>query len=129
VSWTAAPVRIAPRSPESDRQPFDDEAFVHEPQPAIFLQHVPGRLQIAVGPERLGQAHVLDLRDVTIAHVEDQADARMYDGRVEATFHIPDVRVGDVVEWSFTVSGWNPVLRGQVLGSLWATSGTSPATD
>lgn len=61
---------------------------------------------------------VLDLRDVTIAHVEDQADARMYDGRVEATFHIPDVRVGDVVEWSFTITGWNPVLRGQVLGSL-----------
>ncbi len=62
--------------------------------------------------------NVLDPRAITIAHVENDADARMYDGRVEATFHIPDVRVGDVVEWAFTVTGWNPVLRGQVLDTL-----------
>jgi len=37
----------------------------------------------------------------------------LYDGYYTADCQIEDVRVGDIVEYSYTIEGANPVLRGK----------------
>ena len=46
---------------------------------------------------------------------ETSLEYLMYDGRLTATIILHDVRVGDIIEYSFTVAGDNPVYQGHVL--------------
>jgi hypothetical protein len=48
-----------------------------------------------------------------IVDLEAGATERMYDGRKTALLELEDVRVGDVVETSFTVRGANPIFEGR----------------
>lgn len=45
---------------------------------------------------------------------EQNADRFMYDGMYTAIFNLPDVRAGDIVEYSFTKRGDNPVFGGHI---------------
>ncbi len=45
---------------------------------------------------------------------EQSMDRFLYDGSVTAVIHLNDARVGDVIEYSFTKKGYNPVYDGHV---------------
>ena len=62
---------------------------------------------------------------VKILHREDRLEDQIYDGMLTAVLLVEDVRAGDVVEWSFTLRGANPVL-GSHYATSWATNFTTP---
>lgn len=43
---------------------------------------------------------------------ETEMDRYLYDGTVTATIEMKDIRVGDVIEYSYTIVGDNPVFKG-----------------
>jgi Domain of Unknown Function with PDB structure (DUF3857)/Transglutaminase-like superfamily len=52
--------------------------------------------------------------DARIVASEGQADQRIYDGRLQLLVDLRDIRVGDVVETAWTLSGINPVMDGNI---------------
>ncbi|MBL0162557.1 MAG: DUF3857 domain-containing protein [Xanthomonadales bacterium] len=49
---------------------------------------------------------------------ETELDRRIYDGSKSATIFLEDVRVGDIVDYAYTVHGRNPVFDGREFGTL-----------
>ncbi len=49
---------------------------------------------------------------------EQNLDSQMLDGRYSAICHLQDVRVGDVVDFAYTVTGANPVFGGKFASSF-----------
>ncbi len=45
---------------------------------------------------------------------EQSMDRYLYDGSVTAVINLVDMRVGDIVEYSFTRKGYNPVYEGHI---------------
>lgn len=69
---------------------------------------------------RGGQAiNVLDKAKFEILRREDQLEQAMISGLATATLQVPDLRVGDVLEVSFTLRDADPTLGGTVAG-LWS---------
>lgn len=64
---------------------------------------------------RRGKARRQALRpaDVKVIQREEELDKRIYDGRLTAVVFLRDVRVGDVVDSTWTVHGQNPVYDGR----------------
>lgn len=56
--------------------------------------------------------------NITLLQREEELEYQIYDGTQTASVILEDVRVGDVVEYSFTVSGANPVFDGMYSGSV-----------
>ncbi|MBI1354938.1 MAG: DUF3857 domain-containing protein [Acidobacteria bacterium] len=52
----------------------------------------------------------LDPAQLKTLQQEKELDRRIYNGALQVVAMLPDVRVGDVVEWSWTTSGRNPAL-------------------
>jgi transglutaminase-like putative cysteine protease len=50
--------------------------------------------------------------DIKTAQREQSMERYLYDGSKTAYFNLADVRVGDIVEYSFTIKGFNPVFEG-----------------
>ena len=69
----------------------------------------------------------LDRKKVKLLQRETRLEARMYDGRVTASVVLDDVRVGDRIEYSYSVKGENPVFGGKAAGDEWLGSGLGPA--
>jgi hypothetical protein len=69
---------------------------------------------------RRGGARVPALRadEVRVIQREPDLDRRLYDGEHTALIFLRDVRVGDVVEASWTVRGSNPVFDGRYAASF-----------
>lgn len=42
---------------------------------------------------------------------ESRMDRAIYDGKLTALYHLEDVRMGDIIEYSYTASGRNPVYK------------------
>lgn len=57
----------------------------------------------------------LDAKNVQLLQREANLDQQIYDNRRTAFVLIPDLRVGDVLEYSWSVVGANPVMDGHVL--------------
>src|SRR5438552_144592 len=51
--------------------------------------------------------------DIRIIEKEDDSDSGIYDGRLTALIFLKDVRAGDVIDWSWSIDGANPILRGR----------------
>lgn len=49
---------------------------------------------------------------------ETELERRIYDGSKTATVLLEDVRVGDVVDYAYSVRGWNPVFGDRSFGRL-----------
>ena len=54
---------------------------------------------------------------VKLLQREQNLEARVYDGRKTADVMVEDVRIGDVVEYDFTIRGVNPALSDRRAGS------------
>ena len=60
--------------------------------------------------------HKLASAKVRVIQRETELDARIFDGMKSANIFLDDVRVGDVVDYAFSVSGRNPVFAGGTFG-------------
>jgi transglutaminase-like putative cysteine protease len=61
---------------------------------------------------------ILDDCDIRLLQREQDLESRLYDGRETALVVMEDIRVGDVVDYSYTVSGQNPVFKGTFANSI-----------
>lgn len=64
---------------------------------------------IVRGTKRLG---ALDPSSVRVIEKEDESDSAIYDGRLTALLFLKDVRAGDIIDWSWSIDGSNPILAG-----------------
>lgn len=55
---------------------------------------------------------------IQVLQREKELEARIYDGSKTANVFLEDVQVGDVLEYSYTISGSNPVFKGRQSGSF-----------
>lgn len=65
------------------------------------------RIRVHRGARRIDQ---LDLGKVKVIQKEEELEYQLYDGRQTLLYLLEDLRVGDVVEYSYTLSGRNPAL-------------------
>lgn len=49
------------------------------------------------------------LADLEVIQREGSAERSQYDGRLTAILHLNDVRIGDIVEYEYTIAGNNPI--------------------
>jgi transglutaminase-like putative cysteine protease len=55
----------------------------------------------------------LDLSHVKLVQKETELSRHIYNGSVSAELFLEDVRKGDVIDYSYTITGWNPVMTGK----------------
>ncbi len=55
----------------------------------------------------------LNAADFKIIQQETGASEHLYDGRLSALIHLKDIRIGDVLSYSFTIKGRNPINEGK----------------
>jgi len=60
----------------------------------------------------------LNVANVRILQREKELEYKIYDGSKTANIFLEDVRVGDVVEYAYSVRGANPVFGGRHFGSF-----------
>ncbi|MBT1703235.1 DUF3857 domain-containing protein [Chryseosolibacter indicus] len=53
-------------------------------------------------------------KDIQVIQREQSMDRYLYDGSKTAVINLKDIRVGDIVEYSFTRKGYNPIHKGHV---------------
>lgn len=61
---------------------------------------------------------VLAANEFEILRREDQLEAAMINGLLTAVLQVPDLRIGDELEWSFTLPAQDPTLAGTEFGLL-----------
>ncbi len=66
--------------------------------------------------ERINQLHPVAIK---VVQREQQMDRHLYNGALTAIIHLTDLRIGDVVEYSFTKKGVNPVYDGHFSEELY----------
>ena len=54
---------------------------------------------------------------------ENEMDRYLYDGSLTAVVNLRDVRAGDIIEYSFTISGYNPILKGHFFRTYYFNHG------
>ena len=57
--------------------------------------------------------NALEPASIKIIAKEDDLDEQIYNGTLSAVTFLKDIRVGDIVEYAYTVSGANPVFGGR----------------
>jgi transglutaminase-like putative cysteine protease len=59
----------------------------------------------------------LRTNDIKVVQRETDLDRRIYNGTLSALLFLHDVRVGDVIDYAYTIAGANPILHGKLTGS------------
>lgn len=58
----------------------------------------------------------LDLGDLKIIQKETSADRHIYDGALTALIHLSDVKKNDIIDYSYSIRGFNPVYGKDISG-------------
>ena len=58
-------------------------------------------------------------REIKIIQQENELDQRLYNGTLSAVVFLNDVRVGDTIDYAYSVNGENPILGGRFAETLW----------
>ncbi len=69
----------------------------------------------------------LDRKRTQLLQRETQLERRIYDGRVTASMVLDDVRVGDQIDFAYSIRGLNPVFDGRFVSMDWMVSHRGPA--
>lgn len=59
----------------------------------------------------------LNPSEVRVVQKEEELSQRLYNGTLSAVVFLNDVRIGDVIDYAYSVNGSNPVLNGQYADS------------
>ncbi|WP_428310292.1 DUF3857 domain-containing protein [Hydrocarboniphaga sp.] len=81
------------------------------------------RLQLIRGEQRINK---LERRSIKLLQRETQLEQRMVDGRVTASIVLDDLRVGDQVDYEYSVSGQNPAFAGRYVRNQWMIAQHGP---
>jgi hypothetical protein len=54
----------------------------------------------------------LNLNDVKIIQREENMDRYLYDGMLTAVVNLTDIRIGDIIDYSYSICGDNPIFKG-----------------
>ena len=65
------------------------------------------------------QIDKMDKKKFEIIRREEDLDRAVYNKSLTAVYNMPDVRIGDVIEYSFTRKGGNPIFRGHSFGTMY----------
>jgi hypothetical protein len=65
----------------------------------------------------------LEANAIRVIDKEDDADNRIYDGSRTALIFLRDIRPGDVIDYSWSLTGANPILGGRIAGEYDLSSG------
>jgi lipoprotein NlpI len=77
---------------------------------------------------RAGQRlNKLDAAQVKLLHREPQLERQMIDGRMTAALVLDDLRVGDALDFAYSVIGDNPVFGGRFVETDWTLGALGPA--
>lgn len=68
----------------------------------------------------------LDARSLRLLRRETQLERQVIDGRMTASIVLDDVRVGDRIEWSYTLEGANPVFSGRYVANSFVQANAAP---
>ncbi|MEJ1958274.1 MAG: DUF3857 domain-containing protein [Nitrosomonadales bacterium] len=68
----------------------------------------------------------LDRSKVHMLHRESNLEYQIYDGTITASLILDDVRVGDRVDYAYSVRGMNPVFDGKYVRTEWLVSSKGP---
>ena len=55
----------------------------------------------------------LDLSKIKTIQQEKELDKFLYDGSLSSVLFLEDVRKGDIIEYSYTIKGFNPIFKGK----------------
>ncbi len=91
-----------------------------DPQYQKLVMH---QITVWRGEQRIDK---LERRHVRLYQRETQLERLMLDGRMTASIVLDDVRVGDRIEWAFSVLGDNPVFEGRFVDIDIAASRAGP---
>ncbi|MFT2092457.1 DUF3857 domain-containing transglutaminase family protein [Paraglaciecola sp. 2405UD69-4] len=68
-----------------------------------------------IGVHRRGKlVNSFDIQDIEVINAEDSQNKNIYSGLVDALLLLKDTRVGDVIDYSYTVVGSNPVFGNRI---------------
>jgi transglutaminase-like putative cysteine protease len=51
-------------------------------------------------------------REIKVIQKEDELDRELYNGALSAVVFVNDVRIGDIIEYAYTINGLNPIFQG-----------------
>jgi transglutaminase-like putative cysteine protease len=61
----------------------------------------------------------LSMNAIKTIQRESEMERFSYDGRLTAIINLTDVRQGDIIDYSYTVTGYNPAMKGQYASELY----------
>ncbi|HEX2567114.1 MAG TPA: DUF3857 domain-containing protein [Burkholderiales bacterium] len=93
---------------------------VFDPSYQRLVMH---RLDIWRGGVRLNR---LDRKKITLLHRETRLEYQMYDGRMTASIVLDDVRIGDRIDYAYSLQGMNPVFEGKFVDVAWTSARKGP---
>lgn len=64
------------------------------------------------------QLNRLDVNKINVIQREPNLENNLYDGRRSAILILEDLRVGDVIDYAYSIKGFNPVFGGRFMGSF-----------
>lgn len=70
--------------------------------------------------KRNGQViNKLNARDFKVLQREEDLDRLIYDGSLTALYTVTDLQVGDVLEYAYSLKGWNPAFGNKFFRSIY----------